>query len=145
MSSVNKVILIGNVGKEPEIRSTHDGREVANLVLATNESWKDKDTGDRKEKTAWHRISCFNPGLVNVIRSYVKKGAKLYVEGSLQTRRWKDKDDVERYQTEIVLQGYNCVLTMLDKPTGSDQSSGYESQHEAGGSNADALNDDIPF
>ena len=114
MSSVNKVILIGNVGKDPEIRSTQDGREIANLSLATSENWKDKNTGERKEKTEWHRVVIFNESLVKVVKSYVKKGSKLYIEGALQTRKWTDKDGAEKYSTEIVLQGFNGSITMLD-------------------------------
>lgn len=116
MSSVNKVILVGNVGKDPEIRSTQGGKEIANLALATSESWKDKATGKRKEKTEWHRVAIFSDGLVNVVRQYVKKGSKLYIEGSLQTRKWTDQAGVERYTTEVVLQGFNSALVLLDKP-----------------------------
>lgn len=112
--SVNKVILVGNVGKDPEIRSTQDGKEIASLSLATSDSWKDKSTGERKEKTEWHRISVFNDGLVGVIKNYVKKGSKLYIEGQIQTRKWTDKDGVEKYSTEVVLQNYGGVLQMLD-------------------------------
>jgi single-strand DNA-binding protein len=112
--SVNKVILIGNVGKDPEVRSTQDGREIANLTLATSESWKDKSTGERKEKTEWHKISIFNENLVKVVKSYVKKGSKLYIEGQLQTRKWVDKDGMDKYSTEVVLQNYGGTLTMLD-------------------------------
>jgi len=114
MASVNKVILIGHVGKDPEIRSMQDGKEIANFSIATGESWKDKNTGERKEKTEWHKISVFNPNLVSIIKSYVKKGSKIYIEGSLQTRKWIDKDLIERYSTEIVLQNFNGVLVMLD-------------------------------
>lgn len=112
--SVNKVILIGNLGRDPEIRSTQDGREIANLALATSESWKDKSTGERKEKTEWHRITIFNEKLVEIVKNYVKKGSKVYIEGALQTRKWTDKDGMEKYSTEVVLQGFNGVLTMLD-------------------------------
>lgn len=128
MASLNKVCLLGNVGKDPEIRSTHDGREVANLVLATDESWKDKATGEKVEKTEWHRISCFNEGLVNVIKNYVKKGSKLYIEGQLQTRKWTDKEGVEKYSTEIVLQGFNGVLIMLNKKDDAQPSQHQESK-----------------
>lgn len=113
--SLNKVQLIGNVGKDPEIRSTQDGKEIATLSIATSDIWKDKHTGDRMEKTEWHRVVVFNEGLVKVIRNYVKKGAKLYIEGKLQTRKWTDAQNVERYSTEIVLQAYNGELTLLDK------------------------------
>ena len=147
--SLNKVLLIGNLGKDPEVRSTHDGREVANLVVATNESWTDKNTGERKEKTEWHRIACFNPGLINVIRNYLKKGSKVFIEGHLQTRKWQDQSGQDKYSTEIVLQGYNCNLTMLDRPAGGgsdyserSQGKGAPAEHHSGG---DSLNDDIPF
>ncbi len=116
--SVNKVILVGNVGKDPEIRRTQDGRPIANLSLATSESWRDKNSGERKEKTEWHRVVVFNEGLCKVVEQYVKKGSKLYVEGALQTRKWTDQAGVEKYSTEIVLQGFNSVLTMLDGRAG---------------------------
>lgn len=112
--SVNKVILVGNVGAEPEIRRTQDGRPIANIRLATSESWRDKNTGERREKTEWHRIVVFNEGLCKVIEQYIKKGSKLYIEGALQTRKWTDQSGVEKYSTEVVLQGFNSVLTMLD-------------------------------
>lgn len=112
--SVNKVILVGNLGADPEIRATQDGREMVNLSIATGEQWKDKVTGERKTKTEWHRVVIFQPGLVNVIKQYVKKGSKVYIEGSLQTRKWTDNNGIDRYSTEIVLQGFNSVFTMLD-------------------------------
>ena len=112
--SVNKVILIGNVGKDPEIRRTQDGRPIANLSIATSESWRDKNSGEKKEKTEWHRVVVFNEPLCKVIESYVKKGSKLYIEGSLQTRKWTDKEGVEKFSTEVVLQGFGGTLTMLD-------------------------------
>jgi single-strand DNA-binding protein len=114
MASLNKVCLIGNLGRDPEIRSTQDGREIANLAVATSESWKDKNSGERKEKTEWHRVVIFNEGLVNVTKNYLKKGAKVYIEGALQTRKWTNKEGQEQYSTEVVLQGYNSVLIMLD-------------------------------
>ena len=112
--SVNKVILVGNVGKDPEIRRTQDGRPIANLRIATSESWRDKTTGERREKTEWHSVVVFNEGLCRVVEQYVKKGAKLYIEGALQTRKWQGQDGQDRYSTEVVLQGFNSVLTMLD-------------------------------
>jgi single-strand DNA-binding protein len=112
--SVNKVILVGNLGKDPEIRRTQDGRAIANLSVATSESWRDKATGERKEKTEWHRVVIFNEGLAKVAEQYLKKGAKVYVEGQLQTRKWTDQAGVEKYSTEVVLQGFNSNLTMLD-------------------------------
>ena len=112
--SVNKVILIGNVGKDPEIRRTQDGRPIANLRIATSESWRDKTTGERKEKTEWHSVVVFSEPLCKVVEQYLKKGAKVYIEGALQTRKWQDQQGQERYSTEVVLQGFNSVLTMLD-------------------------------
>ncbi|WP_137044866.1 single-stranded DNA-binding protein [Pseudolabrys sp. FHR47] len=122
--SVNKVILVGNLGADPEIRRTQDGRPVANLRIATSETWRDKNTGERKEKTEWHRVVVFNEGLCKVIEQYLKKGAKVYLEGALQTRKWQDKDGQDRYSTEVVLQGFNSVLTMLDGRGGGGGSSG---------------------
>jgi single-strand DNA-binding protein len=112
--SVNKVILIGNVGADPEIRRTQDGRPIANLRIATSETWRDRNSGERKEKTEWHTVVVFNEGLCKVVEQYVKKGAKLYIEGALQTRKWQDQSGNDRYSTEIVLQGFNSTLTMLD-------------------------------
>jgi len=116
--SVNKVILVGNLGKDPEIRRTQDGRPIANLTVATSETWRDKNTGERKEKTEWHRVVIFNEGLCKVVEQYVKKGAKVYIEGALQTRKWTDQSGVEKYSTEVVLQGFNSTLTMLDGRSG---------------------------
>ncbi|GAB2179144.1 single-stranded DNA-binding protein [Dongia sp. agr-C8] len=112
--SVNKVILIGNLGRDPEIRTTQDGTKVANLSVATSENWRDKNSGERKEKTEWHRVVVFNDRLVDVIERYLKKGAKVYLEGALQTRKWTDQSGQEKYTTEIVLQRYRGELTMLD-------------------------------
>src|SRR5712672_3560168 len=121
--SVNKVILVGNLGKDPEIRRTQDGRPIANLSVATSESWRDKATGERKEKTEWHRVVIFNEGLCNIAEQYLKKGAKVYLEGQLQTRKWTDQQGVEKYSTEVVLQGFNSALTMLDRAGGGGGSS----------------------
>lgn len=116
--SVNKVILIGNCGKDPEIRTMQNGNKVANLSLATSESWKDKATGEKKEKTEWHRVVVFG-GLAEIVERYVRKGSKVYVSGSLATRKWTDKDGVEKYSTEVALQGFGAELVLLDgKPTG---------------------------
>jgi single-strand DNA-binding protein len=112
--SVNKVILIGNLGADPEIRRTQDGRPIANLNIATSETWRDRTSGERKEKTEWHRVVIFNEGLCKVAEQYLKKGAKVYIEGQLQTRKWQDQNGVDKYSTEIVLQGFNSTLTMLD-------------------------------
>jgi single-strand DNA-binding protein len=128
--SVNKVILVGNLGKDPEVRRMQDGRPVVNLSVATSESWRDKATGERKEKTEWHRVVIFNEGLAKVAEQYLKKGAKVYLEGQLQTRKWTDKDGNEKYSTEVVLQGFNSQLTMLDGRSGG----GGERSEFSGGS-----------
>ena len=117
--SVNKVILIGNLGKDPEIRHTKDGRPVASFSIATTENWRDKQSGERKERTEWHNIVIFNEGLCKLAEQYLKKGAKVYIEGQLQTRKWQDQSGNDRYTTEIVLQGFNSVLTMLDGRQGA--------------------------
>ena len=111
--SVNKVILIGNLGADPEIRRTQDGRPIANLRIATSESWRDRNTGERKEKTEWHTVVIFNEGLCKVAEQYLKKGSTVYIEGQLQTRKWQDQNGQDRYSTEVVLQGFNSTLTML--------------------------------
>jgi len=113
--SVNKVILIGNLGADPEIRRTQDGRPIANLRVATSETWRDKATGERREKTEWHRVVIFNEGLCRIAEQYLKKGSKIYLEGALQTRKWQDQSGQDRYSTEVVLQGFNAQLTMLDR------------------------------
>ena len=159
--SVNKVILVGNLGADPEIRRLQDGRPVANLRVATSESWRDKATGERKEKTEWHRVVIFNEGLAKIAEQYLKKGSKVYIEGQLQTRKWTDQQGVEKYSTEVVLQGFNSALTMLDRAgggsggsdfggdTGSDfGSSGPARQRQpamAGGGKRGDLDDEIPF
>ncbi len=159
--SVNKVILIGNLGKDPEIRRTQDGRPIANLSIATSESWRDKTSGERKEKTEWHRVVIFNEGLCKIAEQYLKKGSKVYLEGALQTRKWTDKDGVEKYSTEVVLQGFNSSLTMLDgRPggggaIGSDEGGGESfgspgpsaarKPAMAGGGRRDDMDDEIPF
>ena len=158
--SVNKVILVGNIGRDPEIRSTQDGTRIANLSLATSETWRDRNSGERKEKTEWHRVAVFNERLVDVIEKYVKKGAKLYIEGQLQTRTWTDKDGQERYTTEVVLGRLNGQLTMLDGRSGGEGFSGGPDDDMApapraasggmsrGGGRAPAtqdLDDEIPF
>jgi single-strand DNA-binding protein len=116
--SVNKVILIGNLGRDPESRTFQNGGKVVNLRIATSESWKDRNTGEKKEKTEWHSVAIFNEGLANVAERYLRKGSKVYIEGALQTRKWTDQAGVEKYSTEIVLQGFNSVLTMLDGAPG---------------------------
>jgi single-strand DNA-binding protein len=159
--SVNKVILVGNLGKDPEIRRTQDGRPIANLSVATSEQWRDKATGERKEKTEWHRVVIFSEGLAKVAEQYLKKGAKVYIEGQLQTRKWTDQSGVEKYSTEVVLQGFNSNLTMLDGRGGGASGGGGFSDEPSndfgspaprravaaaggGGRNAD-MDDDIPF
>ena len=116
--SVNKVILVGNLGKDPEVRRLQNGNPVVNLSVATSENWRDKATGERKEKTEWHRVVIFSEGLAKVAEQYLKKGAKVYIEGALQTRKWTDQSGVEKYSTEVVLQGFNSNLTMLDGRSG---------------------------
>lgn len=163
--SVNKVILIGNLGRDPEIRSTQDGTRIANLAVATSESWRDKMSGERKEKTEWHRVVIFNDRLAEVAEKYLKKGAKVYVEGALQTRKWTDNGGQERYSTEVVLSRFRGELTMLDggrdggrggAPVGDP---GYDDGYGGGPgetpargaapprgrSTKDDLDDDIPF
>ena len=116
--SVNKVILVGNLGRDPESRSFQNGGKVVNLRIATSESWKDRNSGERKEKTEWHSVAIFNEGLANVAERFLRKGSKVYIEGALQTRKWQDQQGNDKYSTEIVLQGFNSVLTMLDGPGG---------------------------
>lgn len=115
MSSVNKVILVGNLGKDPDIRVTDGGKEIANLTVATSESWKDKNSGERKEKTEWHRVVIFNENLTRIAREYLRKGSKVYLEGQLQTRKWTNKEGQDQYTTEVVLQNYGGSLVMLSK------------------------------
>jgi single-strand DNA-binding protein len=157
--SVNKVILIGNLGKDPEIRRTQDGRPIANLSVATSESWRDKTTGERKEKTEWHRVVVFNEGLCKIIEQYLKKGSKVYLEGALQTRKWTDKDGHDKYSTEVVLQGFNSQLTMLDTRGGGASADSGDDFGSAGpgvarerkpamaaaGGKRDDMDDEIPF
>ena len=133
--SVNKVILVGNLGRDPEIRTTQDGKEIANMTLATSESWKDKNTGERREKTEWHRIVVFNDGLIGVIKNYLHKGSKVYIEGSLQTRKWTDQSGVEKYSTEVVLQGFGSTLTMLDsRNSGAGAGANHDNAHSGASS-----------
>ena len=168
--SLNKVMLIGNLGADPEIRSFQNGGRVANLRIATSETWKDRNTGERQERTEWHTVAIFSEGLVNVVENYLKKGSKVYVEGKLQTRKWQDQQGNDRYSTEVVLRGFDGTLTMLDgagggggggRPGGGygggsggqgggsfgggNQGGGSGGQSAGGGSNYDDLDDDIPF
>ena len=157
--SVNKVILVGNLGKDPDVRRMQDGRPVVNMSVATSESWRVKATGERKEKTEWHRVVIFNEGLAKIAEQYLKKGAKVYLEGQLQTRKGTDQQGVEKYSTEVVLQGFNSALTMLDRAggggggeVGNDNSSDFGSSRPAarqpamaGGGKRGDLDDEIPF
>ena len=122
--SVNKVILVGNLGKDPEVRHTQDGKPIVNLSIATSESWRDKGSGERKEKTEWHRVVIFNEALAKVAEQYLKKGSTVYIEGQLQTRKWTDKDGAEKYSTEVVLQNFRGELTMLGGKPGGGESAG---------------------
>lgn len=155
--SVNKVILVGNLGRDPEIRTTPNGDRIANLSLATSETWRDKSSGERKEKTEWHRVAIFNDNIVKVVENYVKKGSTIYVEGQLQTRKWTDQQGVEKYTTEVVIGRFNGNLTLLGgrgEGSGASRSSDddYSSGFSTGGANKPSgpresydLNDDIPF
>ena len=150
--SLNKVQLIGRLGADPEIKQMVNGKSVARLSIATSQSWKDKSSGERKEKTEWHRIVIFNEGLVNVVQQYLKKGANIYVEGQLTTRKWKDESSgQDKYSTEIVLQGYNSNLTMLDGKNKSEQNSNLISQNKSSlpkdniNQDISDLDDEIPF
>jgi single-strand DNA-binding protein len=150
--TVNKVILIGNIGKDPEVRQSNDGSKIVSLTVATNETWKDKSTGERKEKTEWHRVVIFNDKVGEIAEKYLKKGSKVHIEGQLQTRKWTDNQGVEKYTTEIVLSRYRGELTLLDRMNsgGNDNdsfgSSGSSSSSGSGSSNRfDEMDDDIPF
>ncbi|UVO51070.1 single-stranded DNA-binding protein [Sphingomonas sp. SUN019] len=170
--SVNKVILVGNLGRDPESRSFQNGGKVVELRIATSENWKDKNSGERKEKTEWHTVKVFNEGLANVAERYLRKGSKVYIEGALTTRKWQDQSGADRYSTEVVLQGFNSVLTMLDgapgggggnvgsgrddwggAPSGGDDFGGGRSggagrtgaSAQTRGGFADDLDDDVPF
>lgn len=147
--SVNRVILIGNLGNEPEVRNLPSGGKVVNLSIATSESWRDKNSGERKERTEWHRVAIFSEGLAKVAEAYLHKGSKVYIEGSLQTRKWTDQAGVEKYSTEIVLQGFNSALTMLDgrdggapleRPAAPSRAPASAPAFESGG-----FDDDVPF
>lgn len=160
--SLNKVMLIGNLGNDPDIRSMQNGGRVCNLSIATSESWKDKNTGERRDKTEWHRVVIFNEGLVNVCENYLRKGSKVFIEGQLETRKWQDQNGQDRYSTEIVLKAFNGTLTMLDGRNDNQSSGGGfqqnnnfgggQSQASSGGGAAQAaapihddFEDDIPF
>lgn len=139
--SVNKVILVGNLGRDPESRSFQNGGKVVELRIATSESWKDRNSGERKEKTEWHTVKVFNEGLANVAERYLRKGSKVYVEGALATRKWQDQSGADRYSTEVVLQGFNAKLVMLDSPNGG-QGGGRGSGGSGGGGDWGSGGDD---
>ena len=145
--SLNKVMLIGRLGQDPEVRNTQDGRSLCTFSIATSESWNDKNTGEKREKTEWHRIVVFNEGLVNIIQQYVKKGSNVFLEGQLQTRKWEDKDGIEKYTTEVVLQGFNSTFKMLDnRNTGSADNSFSQDNSISDSSDFDSeIDDEIPF
>ncbi|QLC25584.1 single-stranded DNA-binding protein [Parasphingopyxis algicola] len=162
--SVNKVILIGNLGRDPETRTFSNGGKVCNLRIATSESWKDKQTGERRERTEWHSVAIFSEGLANVAERYLRKGSKVYIEGQLRTRKWQDQSGNDRYSTEVVIDGFNGSMTMLDGRDGgggsggsggwndgpSDNDGGYgggqsSGSKPAGGAFDDDLDDDVPF
>jgi single-strand DNA-binding protein len=161
--SVNKVILVGNLGADPEVRRTQDGRPIVHLRVATSDTWRDKTTGERRERTEWHRVVIFSEGLAKVAEQYLKKGAKVYIEGALQTRKYQDQSGQDKFSTEIVLQGFNSVLTMLDRAGGGGGEPSYDmgngdfgapgpTQRErkpamagAGGGSRGDMDDEIPF
>ena len=147
--SLNKVLLIGRLGADPEIKQMVNGKSVARLSLATSQTWKDKNTGEKKEKTEWHRVVVFNEGLVNVVQQYLKKGAQVYIEGQLSTRKWKDEQSgQDKYSTEIVIQGYNSSLTMLGGGGGSisnNTSQQIKNKEETSQAPQNDLDDEIPF
>jgi len=156
VGSVNKVILLGNLGRDPEIRSMQSGSKMANFSIATSKRWKDRNTQEQKEKTSWHNIVIFGDGLVDIVEKYVKKGSKIYVEGELQTRKWQDKDGNDRYTTEVILQGYNCNLTLLDSRNSNSQVSDNSQEMDQSkpiednsfgnkSGDSDDLDEDIPF
>lgn len=156
--SVNKVILVGNLGRDPEVRSTQSGSRVANLSLATSETWRDRNSGERRERTEWHRVVIFNDRLVDVAEKYLRKGSKIYIEGQLQTRKWQDQSGADRYTTEVVLQNFRGELTMLDSRAGGEGGGGFSGGggggDDFGGSSSSGtggpgpsgdLDDEIPF
>lgn len=142
--SLNRVELIGNLGFEPEIRAMQDGKEICSLRIATSESWRDKNSGERKEKVEWHRISIFNENLVKVAKNYLRKGSKVYLSGAIQTRKWTNKEGVEQYSTEIVLQGFDSKLIMLDGKK-QEEPSAHDTAKQNGYQGDPDLSDDIPF
>ena len=146
MAGVNKVILIGNLGKDPEVRHTTDGKPIANITVATSETWKDKNTGERREKTEWHRVVFFG-GVANVIDQYLRKGSKVYIEGKLQTRKWQDKSGQDRYTTEVVVDGFNGIMQMLDSREAGETTRKFYNSSPQGVGNVPEDDDfgDVPF
>ena len=156
VGSVNKVILLGRLGKDPDIRSMQNGKKVANFGIATSKRWTHRETQEKKEKTSWHNIVVFNEGLVGIVEQYVKKGSQIYIEGELQTRKWQDQEGKDRYTTEVILQGYNCNLTLLDSRNQSnnsienqsdmkDDTSISDDSFDSNSSDSSNLDEDIPF
>ena len=152
MSSVNKAIIVGNLGRDPEMRATQSGDRICHLSVATSESWRDKNSGERRERTEWHRVVIFNPNLVKVAEAYLRKGSKVYLEGAIQTRKWTDQQGQDRYSTEIVLQNYRGELVMLDSKEGGKPDDDFRGNEggsgtgvRAGGQGPADINDDIPF
>ncbi|MBL1437467.1 MAG: single-stranded DNA-binding protein [Rhodobacteraceae bacterium] len=154
--SLNKVTLIGNLGKDPEVRTFNTGGKVCNFSIATTERWRDKNTGENRERTEWHTVAIFSEGLVNIAERYLKKGSSVYIEGKLQTRKWQDQSGNDRYSTEVVLQGFDGKLVMLDKKDSGGQSGGYDGNQGGGngaggyqsppdGGGGSTLDDEIPF
>lgn len=145
--SLNKVMLIGNVGQDPVVRSTQDGKKIATFSIATSEKWKDKSSGEFRDKTEWHRIVVFSEGLAGVVEKFVKKGSKLYVEGTLQTRKWVDNSGAEKYTTEVILQGFNNKLEMIDgkKDSGASSNGDYEESYTNYSNEPTGIEDDVPF
>ena len=155
-NSLNKVILIGNIGKDPEVRSTQDGKEVVSFSLATSEVWKDKTSNERKERTEWHKVVIFAQPLVNIAKNYIHKGSKIYIEGTIHTRKWTDSNNVERYSTEVILQSYNSVMILLDSKNSAHHNdsqsqaqnrepSHFESEKPKVEYEVEILEDEIPF
>lgn len=151
--SVNKVILVGNLGADPEVRKFQNGGSVCNLRIATSENWKDRNTGERREKTEWHSVAIFSEGLVRVAEQYLRKGSKVYIEGQLETRKWQDQNGNDRYTTEVVLRNFNSSMVMLDGRSGGSGGGGNFERNEGGmserggssGGQSYELDDDIPF
>jgi single-strand DNA-binding protein len=145
MASVNKVIIIGNLGRDPEVRTFQNGGKICNLRIATSESWKDKSTGERKERTEWHSVAIMSEPVARIAEQYLRKGSKVYIEGQLETRKWQDQSGADRYSTEIVLRPYNGTLTLLDKSSDSERQDRGSYQEPLGADYQGDLDDEIPF